>query len=222
MKNAIFATLAAATLTAAASAQQITVSIAGGWTVTPISRNNYVPFNQSNGSGGVIIGGVLANAGSSSSGWYTQGSATMQGYNVAGATVAVGTSMSPVSTTAGVTEFYTNASGNGTVLVTLSAQPDQAIARLRGSGYSGTVTATVAVTCPYFGWLTASASASAVAPPAMPTTQTLPVTASALVFGQSAFSLNMNSGASAWGALPAGSQMLLYAGANASGTVTLN
>jgi hypothetical protein len=218
MKNALITSLAVAVLATAASAQQINVSLAGGWTVTPFSQSNFLQFSQVNPtSQGVIMGGALADAGSSMSNWFTRGSASVQGYTVGGDTVS-----GSASRTAGATEFYTNAAGNGTVLVTLSAQPEQPTAALRGSGYSGTVTGTVAVTCSYFGWLTASASATAVAPPAIPTSQTNQVTASALAFNQSAFNLNMNSGATSSGSLPAGSQMQLFAGANATGTVTLN
>ena len=218
MKNAILSSLAVAAMATAVSAQQINVSLGGGWAVTPISQSNFLQFSQTNPTGqGFISGGALADAGSSMSNWFTGGSGSVQGYTISGSTVSGG-----ASRTAGVTEFYTNAAGNGQVLVTLTAQPERPLARLRGTGYSGSTTATVAVTCPYFGWLTASSSATAVPPPAFPLSATLPVTASALVFNQSAFNLNMNAGATASGTLPAGSAMQMYAGATGLGTVTLN
>tara|TARA_R110002072_G_scaffold177524_2_gene333441 strand:+ start:7400 stop:8056 length:657 start_codon:yes stop_codon:yes gene_type:complete len=218
MKNLLITSLAVAALATAGSAQQINVSLGGGWAVTPVSQSNFLQFSQNNPTNqGFISGGALADAGSSMSNWFTSGGGSVQGYTISGSTVS-----GNASRTAGVTEFYTNAAGNGQVQVSLTAQPVRPLARLRGAGYSGSVTATVAVTCPYFGWLTASASATAVPPPAFPFMTTLPVSASATASNQSAFSLNMNSGATASGTLPAGSAMQMYAGANATGTVTLN
>lgn len=228
MKNAIVTSLAAAVLATAASAQCINVTIAGGWTVTPISPVvNSQAISQTNPTGqGSISGGVLASTGTckvDSAGAQvgtngsTRGKGSVQGSSTGGATVS-----GSASRTAGMTEFYNKSAGNGTVLVTLSAQPETPISVVRGSGYSGTATGNVAVTCPLFGWLTASASATAVAPPAIGTTQTIPVSASALAFNQNAFRLNLNSSGIANGTLPAASGMQLVAAANATGTVTLN
>jgi hypothetical protein len=218
MKNLLITSLAVAALATVASAQQINVSRGTGWAVTPVSQSNFLQFSQSNPTNqGFISGGALADAGSSESNWFTGGGGSVQGYCISGSTVS-----GSASQTAGVTEFYTNAAGNGTVDVTLSAQPLRPLVRLRGAGYSGSVSGTVAVTCPYFGWLSASASATAVPPPAFPFMTTLPVSASAMVANQSTFSLNMNAGATASGNLPAGSAIQMYAGANATGTVILN
>lgn len=218
MKNVLLSSLAAAALATVASAQQIVVSMGGGWTVTPVSQSNFLQFNQSNPTGqGIIQGGALADAGSSMSNWFTRGSASVQGYCISGASVT-----GSASRTAGVTEFYTNAGGNGQVAVTLTCQPERPIARLRGAGYTGQTTATVAVTCPYFGWLNAQCIANAVPAPQNPFLATLPVTASAQASNQSSFNLNMNAGATSSGTLPAGSAMQLFAGANCVGTVTLN
>ncbi len=218
MKNALFPLIAISVLTTAVSAQQINVSRGVGWTVTPVSRSNFLQFSQSNPTGqGFISGGASADAGSSMSNWFTRGSGSVQGYLSSGSGVS-----GSASQTAGVTEFYTNLAGNGQVVVSLTAQPEQPFANLLGSGYSGKATAIVAVTCPYFGWLRASSLATAVPPPAFPTMSTLPVTASAVAFNQSAFNLNMNSGATASGKISTRSAMQLFAGANATGFVTLN
>lgn len=214
----LISSLAVAALATVASAQQINVSLGGGWTVTPISQSNFQQFNNSNPSGqGIIQGGALADAGSSMANWFTRGSSSVQGYTISGATVT-----GSAAQTAGVTEFYTNAAGNGSVDVTLTAQPERPIARLRGAGYQGQATAIVRVTCPYFGWLTGNVIVNAVAAPQNPFLATTPVTATATATNQSSFNLNMNAGATVTGTLPAGSAMQLFAGANAEGDVILN
>jgi len=213
----LITSLAVAALASVVSAQQINVTTGGGWMVTPISQSNFLQFSNSNPSGqGIIMGGALGDAGSSTANWFTRGTSSVQGYTISGATVT-----GSASRTAGVTEFYTNAAGNGVVNVTLAAQPETPIARLRGSGYSGQATSIVRVTCPYFGWLTARCIANAVAAPQFPFMTTVPVSATASAVNQSNFNLNMNSGATVTGTLPAGSAMQLFVGANATGTVVL-
>ncbi|MFK7740059.1 MAG: hypothetical protein AB8H80_07010 [Planctomycetota bacterium] len=211
--------LAALVCAAGLSAQSdIIVSISNGWTVTEGSDQTINNFSSNNGAGVAIGGSCSAEVGTNQnpSGFGTIASASINGTHFGGGTHTEGS-----SAVEGDIEFYSHPTG-GSVFVTLNAQPVNASATLFGAGYSGAATATVAVTCPLFGWQRATAAASAVPPPAFPTMMTLPVSATATATNQTSFRVNMSAGSRAWGTLTSfGDVINLNASADASGTVTL-
>jgi len=217
MNKYILTLTAVAAFAATASAQMINVSLANGWTATPACQQIVNNFSSSNGAGGFMAGGSSAEVGTSLGVCYTRGAATAQGALLSGPPVTDGR-----TATAGTIEFYAHPTG-GNVSVTLNAQPERAVRNLRGTGYSGRTTATVAVTCPYFGWLRATAITIASPPPGLASLQTVPVSASASATGQTSFLVNMAAGSTATGTVSlVGDAIQIFSGANATGTVTLN
>lgn len=208
---------AMAVLAVSVSSQVIVVSLSGGWTATPAVCVQVINnFSTNNGTGVFVAGGASAEVGTGLGGCIVRGAASVQGLHQGTGTVSDGR-----QAVAGTIEFYSHPTG-GNVFCTLNAQPESPVNFLAGSGYSGSAIATVAVTCPLFGWQRATCVSNAVAPPAFPTMQTLPVSATGLASGQTSFSVNMSAGARSFGALTLfGDGFTLFAGANATGTVTL-
>jgi hypothetical protein len=215
----LYSLLVAAACVGSASAQsQIIVSVGAGWTVTPGCGQTVNNFSSNNGSGVAVVGGASAEVGTDQCplGYPTRAVASVTGQHL-----GTGSHTDGQNAVEGDIEFYNNLMG-GNVFCTLNAQPAGASALLTGSGYSGAAIATVAVTCPLFGWQRATAVANAVPPPAFPTMQTLPVSATGVALGVTSFRVNMSAGSRAWGTLTTfGSGIQLFADANASGTVTL-
>jgi hypothetical protein len=208
---------AMAALAVSVSSQTIVVSLSNGWTGTsPVCSSDINNFFNNNGTGVVVMGGASAGVGTSLGLCSTRAAASIQGQHQGTGSVSDGS-----QAVIGSIEFYSHPTG-GSVFCTLNAQPESPVNRLRGVGYSGSTIATVAVTCPLFGWQRATCVSSAIAPPAFPTMQTVPVSATGTATNQTSFSVNMSAGARSYGALTVlGDAFQMFAGANATGTVTL-
>jgi hypothetical protein len=209
--------LAAASVAGGLSAQnQIDVSLSGGWTATPCCLQQINNFSSNNGAGVFLQGGASAEVGTTLCTNDTIARASIQGLHQ-----GTGSHSDGRQAVVGCSEFYTRPTP-GSVYCVLNAQPISPSANLQGTGYSGSALGTVIVTCPLFGNQTASAVADAVPPPAFPTMQTVPVSATGTASNVTSFQVDMDAGSRCWGQLTdLGSGIQLFAGADASGTVTL-
>ncbi len=190
-----------------------------GWTVFPQSQLVYNPFFVAGaGPNDFIMGGCVAQVGTSITGSFVNANASFQGFITGGPQITGGCSALAVRT-----ESYSR-SGTGTVSTTLtaSANPASFIVRV-GAGYRGVANATVSANCPAFAPVQASCQVRGVQPPQGPILMTLPVTATATVAGQSSWWIAMYAASNTTGTMSGtNGQLQMNAICDVNGTVVLN
>lgn len=218
MNKFAFLLAAAGVLAPSVTAQQINVTLIG-WAAVPASSTVYVPFSNTTPTGWVA-GGCVAQVGTSlTPGGFVYANASFQGQNTGGVQ-AVGGSQAATSGT----ETYTRIPGSGAigrVDTSITVEPSSStFINRQGNGYRAAANSNVTVQWPGGGPIAATVQITALPGGAYPILATVPVTLTTVAFGQTTFSLTMNSSANTSGSVGNG-LLQMAAICDALGTIVL-